>query len=145
MIKSWKRLKKIRQLRKEIQDLEKTYEDEICEAEKLLDQNPGPLMGVLHEMNQQTQGLRSHLRNLETKSLREKVSKMGIELPADKKFWVDGFQMRGLSELGETRLRKLVRDERLKIAKSWVEILGPITSLLVGLIGALAALFSILL
>jgi|GEM_PF-1902701 Predicted oxidoreductase len=93
------------------------------------------------------------LRNLkieydynETLILLAEAARLGIELPEGKEGWYyseSGYESL-LTGLGQIRARRLLRDERRKNVEWWVRVIGPVLTVLVGLLGLLVALLSLL-
>ena len=79
----------------------------------------------------------------EAERLMRKARRLGIDYKSDESYW-DEPKEDGLSEIaGHAKLRKLIRDERLRIAESWVKVLVPILSAIVSILSLLIAFVAI--
>jgi hypothetical protein len=86
------------------------------------------------------------LELLETERLLKKVRKLGIDYKYDQTWWAENeiTEQSWLNNRGHAKLRKLIRDERFNIAGQWVKILVPVLTALMGLLGLLVALVTVL-
>ncbi len=86
----------------------------------------------------------AELDHIETRKLLRKARKYLIEVPNDGDWWEDeeDYLLKGnLTEVGQLRLRRLISNEQYAHIKKWVELIVPLLTLLVGLVGALTGLF----
>ena len=85
------------------------------------------------------------LEMLETDRLLRKARRLGLEFKSDHNWWAENeiTEQRWLSRLGDSRLRKLIRDERFNIAEKWVKILVPVLTALISVLSLIVALVAV--
>lgn len=93
------------------------------------------------------------LKQLETKQINRRATKLGIKIPTDdKEVWYtqmvsgeDGPEAVAVySQEGKRRMGRLIRDERRSNVEFWIKILSPIIAALTGLTGAIIGLLAFL-
>lgn len=119
-----------RRLRRQIATLVRAGEEEAAAAEG----RPSALAGPLVQ-----------LELLEYQRLIETAHRLGIDYQPDPNRR-DGYEITPDGRLGGpgyAKLRKAIRDERLRIAESWAKILVPVITALTGLLGLVVTLITV--
>ena len=103
-------------------------------------------MEILIACGKKIEPLREELDRLNTKHLVRKATKLGIDIPKDCWHYVNDPMFPGfapldwyLQENGQRTVARLIRKERRENIEWWVKVLGPILSLVVGILGLLVA------
>mgnify|MGYP003580614802 CR=1 FL=1 len=76
-----------------------------------------------------------------------KAHSLGIEYPTQEdnpKWWNSNVADAWLSEHGQIRLNKLIKDERRKNIEWWVKVITPLLGALISLMGLVIALITVL-
>lgn len=79
--------------------------------------------------------LEALIRQLDTQKLMRSAHRMNMDVDLPAAFWgqTDGGRIKYLTDEGQARLGRLLRERRFEYMKRWVDILIPILSLLVAL------------
>lgn len=136
----WEARKEIRSLRRSIKELEEKYAplvDAAGEDEYL----------VIDNYIDDVSAYEPRLKFLKTNQLLRKATKLGIDVPAKNTDWFsDTYSVhvdshyRVLTELGEAKVRNLIRKQKREDMEWWLKVIGALT----GLIGVLIGLVAIL-
>jgi hypothetical protein len=136
----WQEHQNIRHLKRGVKEIDKKYipifdaagEDEDSVVDNYIDE---------------VSEYQTRLNFIRTLKLLRKANKLGIEVPDKQTDWfTDAYNVQAdatykvLTELGEARVRNLIRKQRREDMEWWIKVIGALT----GLIGVLIGLVAIL-
>lgn len=128
-----------RRLQKRVDEVHERFADDLATAEGLEEQR------ILAELFSELDEPRAALAAHDTHTLRARAAKCGVELPGDDPCWTDnpylGFRV--LSDIGRAKAERLLRDARRERVKWWIDVITPVASLAVAILGAAAALLAV--
>lgn len=132
---------KLCSLTKKLRDLKRAYEDDIKKA-KNDGESRDDIEQIIAEMRGSCRGTELEIEKIYTKKLIGKARKYSIEIPdkTNEKIWENEFGAYFLTEHGKSFLGKQIK----KGQREHYDLIIKIISLLIGLVGALTALATIL-
>lgn len=140
MLQRWRMWKVQRRIKREIVLLKRRADKVLLDWPMTVDD--------LAELSSKQIVLQRRLDNIVTQKLLREADRLGIDIREDEhpdwwyKITKDGWSI--LTQSGQVRVRKLIREEKLANRERLVRLIAPIIGALTGLIGAIIGLIAFL-